>query len=157
MAALDHRETVRRQHRQLSLFLVIQAWTKALDGVVLSREAITRLLGLERWEPDRIPLLIEDLKEFFPFHRERSKPGEPYYLEISRKKFSHNDGPDLGPVGCESTPLADLEKSWNDHVPLIGNRGAFCEEFISLYLAVVSRGNTAPGWCSVIETPEEVA
>src|SRR4051812_19133205 len=67
MKQIDLREGARRQHRAISLFAVIQCWSRNLDGVGFERAHLQRLLGLSRFKRTRVEWLEEDLKEFFPF------------------------------------------------------------------------------------------
>lgn len=60
------REGARRQHRIVSLFAAIQCWVRDLDGVVLQRDHLERLIGLERIKGKRQEWLKEDLKDLFP-------------------------------------------------------------------------------------------
>ena len=66
MKQIDVREGARRQHRAAALFAVIQCWLRNLDGLVLLRRDLERLLGLERFKGTRVEWLQEDLKDFFP-------------------------------------------------------------------------------------------
>ena len=88
MAAIDHPEAVRRQHRQLSLFLMLQCRSRGLGGLILERDAIKRLLGIDKLEEDRLRMLREDLKELFPHQKEISeKKDAPYQLHLCHSEF----------------------------------------------------------------------
>jgi hypothetical protein len=67
MKQIDVREGGKRQHRVVALFAVLQCWTRNLDGIVFDRPHLERLLGLERFNRERIDWIKEDLEEFFPF------------------------------------------------------------------------------------------
>lgn len=41
------REGARRQHRGISVFAMIQCWSRGLDGIAFERSSLERLLGLE--------------------------------------------------------------------------------------------------------------
>jgi len=67
MKQIDVREGALRQHRMIGLFSLIQCWIRNLDGVLLQREHLERLIGIERFKNIRIEWLQEDLSEFFSF------------------------------------------------------------------------------------------
>lgn len=167
MAAIDHREAVRRQHRELSLFLGLQCWCKNLDGVILEREAIKRLLGIEDFKEDRWSLLKEDLAELFPYQKEftelelRSRS-----LHLSRREFEPGwrevriDGktlkvpgekPALGLVPNWPVVFKDVEAALSQVAPFIQERGAACEQIIALYLSLAIQGKIPAGSWSILD------
>jgi hypothetical protein len=84
MKQIDTREGARRRHRIIALFAVIQCWIKALDGIVLRRNQLESLLGLERFKRERIGWLREDLKEFFPYQEIFVRQGSSITLSSFR-------------------------------------------------------------------------
>jgi hypothetical protein len=56
-------------------YLAIQAWTRKLDCIVLSRADLEAFLGLERFKSTRIRWLKEDLKPWFPFQMHYNTKG----------------------------------------------------------------------------------
>ena len=71
------REGCRRHHRMIGHYLALQAWTRKLDCIVLSRLDLEAFLGLERFKSTRINWLREDLKPWFPFQEDYKKSGAP--------------------------------------------------------------------------------
>ena len=62
---IDTREGARRQHRMIGLFALIQCWAEDLDGVVITRDDVRRLIGLQNIRAARVKWLKEDLEQFF--------------------------------------------------------------------------------------------
>jgi len=58
MKQIDLREGARRQHRSIALFAVVQCWLRNLDGLVLDRQNLERLVGLERFKGTRVDWLL---------------------------------------------------------------------------------------------------
>lgn len=74
-------EGARRQHRIIGMFALIQCWEENLDGVVITRDDIKRLIGLRRnIQRARVDWLKEDLAKFF-------KGSLKNYGDGSRKQF----------------------------------------------------------------------
>lgn len=61
-----HRESCRRQHRVLGHFLVVQAWLRGLDCIVLVRRDLEVFLDLKRFKGTRVEWLRADLEPWFP-------------------------------------------------------------------------------------------
>lgn len=68
MKQIDVEEGAKRQHRTVALFCVIQCWVRGLDGVILNRSDIERLVGIERFKETRIDWITRDFAEFFPMN-----------------------------------------------------------------------------------------
>jgi hypothetical protein len=91
MKLLESREASRRQHRILALFAIIQCWQRGLDGVLISREILMRVLGLsQRVEKSRIRILKADMpSEFFqtccPFWADKERSSLTYVLICKQK------------------------------------------------------------------------
>lgn len=65
MKQIDVREGARRQHRVVALYAVLQCWTRRLDGLVIDRNHLERLLGLKRFKDTRMEWLRADFREYF--------------------------------------------------------------------------------------------
>jgi hypothetical protein len=88
---VDLREGARRQHRAIAIFAVIQCWLRNLDGIVLKRGHLERLLGLDRFKGARVDWLNEDFQEFFPYLEVLQRDGAPNSfgsLYVSRRKLA---------------------------------------------------------------------
>jgi hypothetical protein len=86
---IDHREGGRRQNRTVAPFAVLQCWMRNLDGIVLDRPHLERLLGLERFKGERVKWIEADFKEFFPFQEiyyYTKKQNSLCSLYLSRRK-----------------------------------------------------------------------
>jgi len=73
---IDLREGARRQHRAVGLLAVVQCWVRRLDGLVLRRSHLQRLLGLARFKETRLDWLRADLGEYFPYQAVFVSKGE---------------------------------------------------------------------------------
>lgn len=67
MKQIDLREGARRQHRVVALYAVLQCWVKRLDGIIIDRAHLERLLGLKRFKDTRMEWIKEDFLEYFRF------------------------------------------------------------------------------------------
>ena len=63
------RELFRRRHRIVGLHLVLEAWKRNLDCIVLDRRDLESFFGLERFKGRRVSWLEEDFKPWFPYQR----------------------------------------------------------------------------------------
>src|SRR5258708_7325183 len=69
MRQVETREGARRQHRAIGVYAALQCWIRGLDGVVIGRATLERLIGLERFRGARQAWSREDLEPFFSFVR----------------------------------------------------------------------------------------
>lgn len=165
MKQIDLREGARRQHRTTALFAVIQCWLRNLDGLVLLRQHLERLLGLERFKETRVDWLREDLSEFFPYQ-------EVYWITGKQKSFGSlyisrtelapylpsgsmtdpkridgipENGPRLAMFKIWSRP--DQEKvlsAFEAAVPFFADSANYDERLLSSYLALLAQGQISP-------------
>lgn len=165
MKQIDLREGARRQHRAVSLFVVIQSWLRNLDGVALQRSHLERLLGLERFKKTRVTWLQEDLKEFFP-HQEiywlTGKEDSLHSLIVARLPISKHlpqgsmttekrvsgipaGGPRIALFELwESSRPTSTVKVFESVVPFFADSANYDERFLSAYLALLSQGQISP-------------
>lgn len=61
-----YRSAARRAHRQLSLYLLTQAWSLGTDCVVVTRAEMMRYLKLSNMQRTRLRWFEHDLKPEFP-------------------------------------------------------------------------------------------
>jgi len=171
MQHIDAREGARRQHRVIALFAVLQCWIRKLDGVVLNKSHLERLIGLKRIKRNRIRWFLEDVSEFFPYHREHwhtNSKDSFSYLVLSRLPFEEEperpEGPSRTPQettrdqaqGNDAGPRIDLLQLWNkpdpkelDKLsemlpPCFSGRDNFDERLLSAYLALLVQGQISP-------------
>ena len=64
---VEIREGARRQHRTIALYAALQCWLRGLDGIVIERSHLERLIGLQRFKRTRTQWLREDVRSYFPF------------------------------------------------------------------------------------------
>lgn len=165
MKQIDLREGARRQHRAVSLFAVIQCWISNLDGIVLERAHLQRLLGLNRFKKTRVKWLQEDLKEFFPYQQQYQLSGNSNSfrsLIVSRlplKDFMppgsmttkdrlagiKEGGPKIALFKMWSPPKSkDVEKLFEGMIPFFADSANYDERFLSSYLSLLSQGQISP-------------
>ena len=58
---------LRRQHRLIALYSVIQCWMKGVDGLVLTHSDLIKILNITRLEWSHISQFAANMHEFFPF------------------------------------------------------------------------------------------
>jgi len=63
---ITYRETHRRSHRILGVYLILQAWQKGVDCVAVPRGSLLNFLELTRMRNQRIDWIKEDIKDIFP-------------------------------------------------------------------------------------------
>jgi hypothetical protein len=73
MKSLALRKAYRQLHRRLAVFAVLQCWFRGLDGVVLDKSHLQRILGLKKFKRIRVDWLSEDFRDFFPYR-------EPFWV-----------------------------------------------------------------------------
>lgn len=163
MRQIDIREGARRQHRGISLFAMIQCWSRGLDGIAFERSSLERLLGLERFKETRMDWMIEDFSDIFPYHKKyyTMEPKSFSSLMVSRKEL---DG--FVPKGSMSTderiskiteggPVIEKFKIWkipeiqqqqrkkgnNESLaPIFGDDANFDERLLNSYLSLLISG-----------------
>lgn len=165
MKQVDIREGALRQHRALALFCVVQCWLRQLDGLVIDRPHLERILGLERFKKQRVTWLQEDFKDFFPYQETfwYQRPGKPFAsLYLSKQPFG-----DFLPVGTMSDserisgmskggPKLELFKIWSEmsseklkskfgkDLPFLADASNYDERIISSYLFLLAQGLISP-------------
>ena len=171
MQHIDAREGARRQHRVIAIFAVLQCWIRKLDGVVLKKSHLERLIGLKRVKRNRIRWFLEDVSEFFPYHREHwhtNSKDSFSYLVLSRLPFEEEPERPEHPLhtpqetaldqaqGNGPRPRIDLLQLWNKPdprelvklsemlPPCFGGRDNFDERLLSTYLALLVQGQISP-------------
>lgn len=60
-----YRGSLRREHRMLGAYLMLQAWKNGADCLSVDREAILTFLGLQRWKGARAEWFEEDIEPYF--------------------------------------------------------------------------------------------
>ena len=59
----------RHEHRTIGVFLAHEAWTQNVDCLVLKRQVLKNLLGVNRYiRPSRLWLFLEAIAPWFPHH-----------------------------------------------------------------------------------------
>ncbi|HMO05108.1 MAG TPA: hypothetical protein PKC67_13550 [Kiritimatiellia bacterium] len=64
---ITYRETHRRSHRTLGVYLILQAWQKNVDCVAVPRGSLLNFLELTRMRNQRIDWIKDDIKDVFPY------------------------------------------------------------------------------------------
>jgi len=164
MKQIDLREGARRQHRTVALFAVVQCWLRNLDGVVLDRRHLERLLGLERFKGTRVDWLQEDLRELFPHQAVFWQTGKNRSLHSI---FASRVSLDAMARGSMSTatriakatadgslrialfelwgePPKNLNDAFEGFLPFFAQRANFDERFLTSYLALLAQGQISP-------------
>jgi hypothetical protein len=159
MKQIDLREGARRQHRAVSIYAMIQCWTKGLDGVVLEGSELKRLLGLKQFKEARIEWLTEDLKELFP-HQERSNKSSGSFarLAISRRPIPKQTlenfqkwntrllDASVGKFQMWEVPTStQLKDKFEGLMPFFADSANYDERFLTSYLALLCQGQVSPG------------
>ena len=62
-----YREACKRSHRILANYLMLQAWTKEADCVLVRKDGLFYFLGIDRMRQGRLKWLEEDIKDLFPY------------------------------------------------------------------------------------------
>lgn len=83
-----YRESCRRSHRVLGSYLVLWAWRKGVDCVVVDRSELFWYLGIKAMRKERLQWLDQDIKDLFPYVENLSgRTGGHYSTYLSRRKF----------------------------------------------------------------------
>lgn len=165
MKQIDTEEGAKRQHRAVALFCVIQCWVRGLDGVVLSRADMERLLGLERFREARIDWIRRDFKEFFLFQQLDYEPcvnSEGYTKQnqegfakftISRVPFDQN--PKIQPFKLWKLPTPKQRRElYEAFIPFFANYANYDERFLTSYLTLLAQGQISPKSIPPLNTEE---
>jgi hypothetical protein len=84
------RAAPRRAHRVRALYLVMHAWVKRLDCVILGGEDLRLYLGgIARLESGRITNIVKDVESLFPFHHVLPGSSGSPTLFLSRVPMPH--------------------------------------------------------------------
>lgn len=173
MKQIDLREGARRQHRVVALFAVVQCWLRNLDGVVLERRHLERLLGLERFKGTRVTWLQADLKELFPHqlvYWQKGKNSSLHSIFASRAaldavpsgsmstaarlaRTTADGGPRMALFELWAEPSRNLNEAFEGLLPFFAQRGNFDERFLSSYLALLAQGQISPHTLPPMKTP----
>lgn len=160
MEQVDIREGARRQHRTIALFAVIQCWMRNLDGIVLERSQLERLLGLKRFKQTRVSWMKADMRELFSYVKPTwtSKPKSFAALYVSRvsldsffqlgpmtnkKRLEMMEQKDVKVKGFSmwSTRTAkDIVNAFEGLMPFLAESANYDERLMSAYLALLSQG-----------------
>ena len=145
MPQMTPRESARRQHRAVALLAVVQCWLRGIDGVLLERAHLHRLLGIERFSEARVEALEEDLAEFFPFRKSTWDPTIEMWFEslwISRRELAGSP-----PMTFEMWPSLDgehLTRGFEGAVPFLADAENYDERLLASYLALLGQGQISP-------------
>lgn len=63
---LDWEARLRRQHRLIALYSLIQCWVKGVDGLVLTHSDLITILNIKRLEWSHLSQFATNMREFFP-------------------------------------------------------------------------------------------
>src|SRR5665213_3143890 len=66
-----YRDSCERRHRVIANYLAVRAWWRGADCVVLSREILREILGVDRLKEIRLTWFQEDIKRWFPYSNVR--------------------------------------------------------------------------------------
>ena len=61
------RESYKRNHKLLAIYLAITAWKLGVDCVIVQRNQLLPFLDIGRAEGSRFKMIEEDVKDFFPY------------------------------------------------------------------------------------------
>jgi len=179
MRQIDLREGARRQHRAAAVFSVIQCWLRGLDGVILERSDLERVLGLERFKKKRVSWLREDFKEFFPFQqvywvvgrsgqlksfsclwvsRRDIRPYLPEYPRSSdvrlKKLNARDDAPRMAKFKMWPKPSStEIQRAFSAAVPFFADSVNFDERFLASYLSLLCGGQISPRSLPSLQEP----
>jgi len=165
MKQMDLREGACRQHRTISLFAVIQCWTRGLDCIIFDTEQLKRLIGLNVFKKKRTDWLQEDMKELFPYVEVMWMSGSPktfHSLCASRVPFPPGVGEEMNhdqriQFLKQRGIKAEMLKLWETPLPLTFRN--FCkdislsrlrddenydEKLLSSYLSLLVQGQIPP-------------
>jgi len=169
---IDVREGARRQHRAVALFTILQCWLRNLDGIVLDRPHLERLLGLRRFKGTRISLKEADFKEFFPFQ-------EVYYftktklfrvaLSVPREAQGFlPDGEMSDSERIKAIPRMAIFKMWprpdnketvletfQAAIPFFADFANYDERLLASYLSLLIQGQVSPRSLPSLHDDEE--
>jgi hypothetical protein len=160
---VEVREGARRQHRTIGAFAVLQCWIRNLDGLVIQRRDLERLIGLKRFKQARIEWMQEDLRPFFEFQEAfwSESPASFHSLFVSRSALESL------PTGLMTTdrrlrrarasklrinllqmwevPTAkQIRSAMEGVIPFFADQANFDERFLTAYLTLLVQGQISP-------------
>lgn len=164
MKQIDLREGARRQHRVVALYAVLQCWSRGLDGLVIDRAQLERLLGLKRFKDTRMEWLREDFREYFRYvtlykytHAENSL-GSLYVSMVSMEAVlpsgAMKDEARLAGIPTGG-PKFEMFKIWPQpnkpetlqafaaSAPLFAEASNYDERILTSYFAMLTNGQTS--------------
>lgn len=181
MKQIDLREGARRQHRMLAVFAVLQCWLRCLDGVVLKKTHLQRILGLKRFKRTRVNWLREDLREFFPYQTvfwvsgkmdaegelnsfaclwvcRRTLEGIIPQGEMSTEKrlaALPSSGPQLKLLTLWPESLSkETQRAFTESAPFLADTANYDERLLTSYLSLLCSGQIDP---RSLDNPREKA
>lgn len=144
MMQVEIREGARRQHRTIGLFCVVQCWLRGLDGVVLRRGDLERLLGLRRFKGSRLAWLEVDLDEFFHYRKLRTTTTASYsesLVSLTISRVPLDESPKVEEFQIWPRPSAsNLSVLYAGVKPLFDEYANSDERLVSAYLALLCQG-----------------
>lgn len=176
MKQIDLREGARRQHRTAALFAVIQCWLRNLDGLALTRQHLTRLIGLERFKGTRVDWLLEDLREFFPYQEtywisgKQNSLGSLFLSRVELQPYLPGgtmtdeeriagispDGPRIAMFKIWPRPKQEkVLKAFEAAIPFFADAVNYDERLLSSYLALLCQGQISPQSLPELNTDAE--
>lgn len=64
-----YRESHRRSHRLLGIFLALRAWHMGVDCVAVQRKSLLQFLELQNMQNQRVDWIRNDIRDLFPYVR----------------------------------------------------------------------------------------
>ena len=164
MKQIDIREGARRQHRVVALYAVLQCWCRQLDGLVIDRLHLERLLGLKRFKDTRMEWLRKDFMEYFRYvslykytHADNSL-GSLYVSMVDMEGILPSGGmkddtrlaaipahgPKFGMFEIWPRPdKAETLQAFSASAPLFAEASNYDERILTSYFAMLTNGQTS--------------
>jgi hypothetical protein len=162
----DDREGARRQDRALAVYSVLQSWIRNLDGIVLDRCHLERVLRLRRFKRARVLWIQEDLRDLFPhqkpywYTRDKDSLASLFVSRLPLDEYldqrsmsdedrialiAKNGGPRLGLFRMWPKPDREkLVKTIAPAIPFLAEAANFDERMLAAYLSLLSQGQISP-------------
>jgi len=157
---LRERERIRRQHRAMALFGVIQSWIRGLDGIVFTYEDVSRLTGLKVIQHTRLEKMITDMRVFFPYAKDfwtgqqnaftaLYVARKPFETLLSAKEWDHTkqiknlteNGVKFGFLKLWKERLSpETQQSLKTMMPFFADLTSNDEKLLAAYLALLAQG-----------------
>jgi len=154
MKHTEYRENALREHRVIALFCVMQCWIQNLDGIILHRSELKRLLDIEKFEKSRQNWIIQDFKYFFPFCEIEEEAYEMPngYTNENQMQFSRLT---VSRVALDKNPRINSLQLWIlpthqeleklcDFVPFFTECDTYDNRLLALYLELLAQGQISP-------------